>query len=158
MPHIRVRNETGHTLHAGFNILGMKNPTRHRNALQPGESFDAGDFPGLLPQSFEVRRVDGQPFHDREAWEQGSQIAAAGVLGGAAVGTGVFGAVAQNGVAMGAAGVLWTGAQRAGQGYGQNAPGLWKRVYLWVWSLHEMEVVIREGEQGLEIWSGGKML
>ncbi|EJD43872.1 hypothetical protein AURDEDRAFT_114447 [Auricularia subglabra TFB-10046 SS5] len=157
MPRIRVRNETSHIVNAGFGILGMKHPSRHRNSLQPGESFDGGDFPSFVPQSFEVRSADGQVFHDGETWDHGLKMAAAGACGSAAVGAGASGLFGLSPVALGAAGMFWRGANEAGQLYAQEADGLLKRVNVWVgWG--EMELVIREGEHGIEVWSGGHRL
>lgn len=110
MPHITVRNDTQRPLHAGFNILGMKHPSRHNNALPPGASFDGGDFPSFVPQSLEVRAAHGQGFHDGETLEHGAQLAAAGGAGSAAVGSGIYGAVNGSPAAIDAAGVLWKAA------------------------------------------------
>lgn len=158
MPRIRVRNESRHPVHVGFNILGIKHPTRHCNSLQTDEAFDAGDFPSFLPQSLELRRVDGQTFQDGEAWRHGAKLATAAVAGGAAAVTGSVAMIFRNDAAMGAAGVLWTGASTAGLSYGQEAPGLVKRVSLWV-GRREMDLIIRESEQGvLQVWNGTQQL
>lgn len=181
MPHIHVRNETKHVLHAGFNILGMKHPTRHYNALQPGMSFDAGDFPSFVPQSFEVRSDVGPGFHDGETWEHGTKLAAAGVVGSAAVASGIVGVMTRSPVAMTAAGVLGQSASAGkfldipaltevlaahvacsvGKSYGEESVyNILKRVSIWV-SWGNMELVIRdspEGGQGVEVWSGGSQL
>ncbi|KAF9050849.1 hypothetical protein BDZ89DRAFT_1154307, partial [Hymenopellis radicata] len=87
----------------------MLHPSRHTNGLHPGATFEAGDFPSFLPQSFEVRDSFGT-FNDGETVTHVAQMAAAGAAGTAAVLTGTTGVLRGSVGSIGTAGVLWNAA------------------------------------------------
>ncbi|KAF9050848.1 hypothetical protein BDZ89DRAFT_1057271 [Hymenopellis radicata] len=155
MPRIRVRNDSSLTVNVGFYILGMLHPSRHTNGLHPGATFEAGDFPSFLPQSFEVRDSFGT-FNDGETVTHVAQMAAAGAAGTAAVltGTTVLRGRADN---IANAKVFWNAACAGGTAYGKEMPATMKRVGIAV-LFEAMELVLRDGPDGIEVWSGDKRL
>ncbi|KAJ7735104.1 hypothetical protein DFH07DRAFT_1065118 [Mycena maculata] len=157
MVNITVQNDSDSTLKTGFYILGMFHPSRFNNNLTPGDSWDAGDFPSFLPQSFEVRREDGAGFNNGETLGHIGQMAGAGAAGTAAVFAGTAGVLRFSGSNLAAAGVLWNVAGAAGAQYAREAEDSVKRVGLSVsWS--NMTLVIRNGPDGIEVWCDERKL
>jgi len=132
MVNITVRNETSETLKVGFMILGNLHPTRHHNWLEPGDTYNAGDFPSApVPQQIEIRNVACDDFHDgdivQNICDMGTRVAAG--TGAVALGTiGVLGMAPAMFIAAGAA------MQYAHRGPANNVPRM-KRVGLWVSNL-----------------------
>lgn len=94
----------------------MLHSTRWTNNLEPGKTFNAGEFPSFLPQSFEIRHEHGDGFDDVETTAQLAKMAAAGGSGTAAVVTGTAGVLgsAPLPLAVPVAGLLWRAANAGG--------------------------------------------
>ncbi|KAF9065149.1 hypothetical protein BDP27DRAFT_1366635 [Rhodocollybia butyracea] len=157
MPHISVKNNTNSHLKVGFFVLGMLHTRRWTNNLGPGETFDAGYFPSLLPQSFEIRQERGGGFDEKEILRRLALIATAGASGTAAVVTGTVGVLRGSALKLAVAGLLWNVAHAAGAQCAQEAPDSIKRVKVSV-GFSNIKLVICTGEADIEVWQAGKRL
>ncbi|KAF8884252.1 hypothetical protein CPB85DRAFT_1567043 [Mucidula mucida] len=84
-------------------------------------------------------------------------MAAAGAAGTAAVVTGATGVLQGRVGNVAAAGVLWNAAHAGGAEYGKEMPSTLKGVGITVW-FHAMELVLRDGPNGIEVWCGDQQL